>query len=141
MRNYVIAAAFAALAVLYVVMDLSLGHWGSVAALGFIALLFVGHGIAARLIALQRLLNREAVVMSAVLESLTTPQWRVGYDPDTTHTVCCCDDDTAMCGLDVRDLPWTEGNDQCVVCEDIWPDEAGPDNPCPRCGCEGCDDA
>lgn len=54
---------------------------------------------------------------------------------ELAHLVCCCDDDTAMCGLDVTDEPWCVADDQeCVVCRDLWPD----DTPCPRCGCTDC---
>lgn len=75
--------------------------------------------------------------MSLLLESLQRTQWREGFDPDTHHFVCCCDEDTAMCGEDVTELPWVDDLtdvDVCVVCDDLWAD----DSPCPRCGCVTC---
>lgn len=49
------------------------------------------------------------------------------------HVVCQCDEDTALCGLDVSDIPYTvdfipEDDIVCVVCEDL------AQRPCERCG-------
>jgi hypothetical protein len=51
------------------------------------------------------------------------------------HYVCHCDDDVALCGLDVSALEFVvdgEYNDApCSLCYIVWED----DQPCPRCGC------
>lgn len=49
---------------------------------------------------------------------------------DTTHVVCC-DENTALCGLDMTHVPWTSPDEDttCVVCADL--DEQGY---CPTCG-------
>lgn len=55
---------------------------------------------------------------------------------DTTHLFCPCDENLALCGLDLSDhetLPveeWTD--DVCIVCNDI----ITKLNACPRCGSE-----
>lgn len=45
------------------------------------------------------------------------------FDPDIAHLVCCDDDlgHVALCGTDVRDLPWGGGPEEtdCVVCVDL----------------------
>lgn len=50
--------------------------------------------------------------------------------PSIEHTVCC-DQNTALCGLDVTDEPWTRdapGQRECPGCA------AAAGVPCPRCG-------
>ena len=51
------------------------------------------------------------------------------HEDDLVHAVCDCDPDTARCGTDVTDQPWTEDlATSCVVCVDLeW-------RPCERCG-------
>lgn len=49
-------------------------------------------------------------------------------EDEICHLVCDCDENTARCGMDVTDHPWTplDVND-CVVCDDL--------PPCEVCGC------
>lgn len=51
-------------------------------------------------------------------------------ESDLSHTVCECDENAALCGLDVTEFPWDDDEDspECVVCEDL------DDQPCERCG-------
>lgn len=57
-----------------------------------------------------------------------------GHDDDLHH-VTCCDDDIAMCGLDVTDVPWGDGEGEvlCPLCA-IAEEE---DLACPVPGCPG----
>lgn len=50
-------------------------------------------------------------------------------DTDLIHSVCECDENVALCGLDMTGHDWLpEGTTTCVVCYDL--DEL----PCSRCG-------
>lgn len=55
-----------------------------------------------------------------------------GDGEDLSHAVCGCDEDTALCGTDVSDVPWAADgqapSNPCVVCVDL------AELPCPRCG-------
>jgi hypothetical protein len=57
-------------------------------------------------------------------------------DSDIVHFVCNCDEDTALCGIDVSEADETDSlEDTCVVCVDL------NEFPCPRCGyLPPCDD-
>lgn len=48
-------------------------------------------------------------------------------EDDLLHWVCC-DDDTAICGLDVANEPWSSGGPMCPLC--VLADEEA----CPACG-------
>jgi hypothetical protein len=51
-------------------------------------------------------------------------------DPDTLDLVCCCDENIALCGEDVREVPWSEDEERpCPICFTV------EDVPCARCGC------
>lgn len=68
------------------------------------------------------------------IETLTPPQAGAQQgQPDVFHTTCCEDDDLALCGLDVSDLPFTDGEDEqnCIVCEDLYLNHPSD---CPRFG-------
>lgn len=49
--------------------------------------------------------------------------WTADVDDDSgdemVHTVCCVDDDTALCSTDVSDQPWSGSATSCVVCCDL----------------------
>ncbi|WP_432112827.1 hypothetical protein [Streptomyces sp. S1] len=63
--------------------------------------------------------------MTTVPAPTATPP--AALDTDITHIVCC-DDDTALCGLDVSGFRWHQGGEDCVVCLDL----RGPCGPnCP----------
>lgn len=47
---------------------------------------------------------------------------------DLTHVACDCSPDTALCGVNVSDCEWTDGEAGCVVCADL------QYVPCPQCG-------
>jgi hypothetical protein len=49
---------------------------------------------------------------------------------DLRHVVCC-DDDVALCGLDVSGDDWSGEGPVCVPCEIEW--KTGP--PCPAADC------
>ncbi|MFJ2004761.1 hypothetical protein [Streptomyces chartreusis] len=53
------------------------------------------------------------------------------HGQDLDHVVCC-DEDTALCGVDVSDAVWGAGlpdlTVMCVVCRDL------AVKPCQRCG-------
>ena len=36
-------------------------------------------------------------------------------DDDLIHLVCC-DNNTALCGVDVSDASWVDGDNECVPC-------------------------
>jgi hypothetical protein len=56
---------------------------------------------------------------------------RTREDPPDIFHMLCCEENIAMCGTDVTDLPDTDGTgeQQCVVCVEL--DEGN----CPKCGC------
>ena len=64
--------------------------------------------------------------MTAALLSTETGNG-AGTD-DLDHIVCDCDEDRALCGLDVSTSPWSDGGLDCVVCAEL------DDLPCERCG-------
>lgn len=39
-----------------------------------------------------------------------------GVDEEEVHAVCC-DPNTALCGLDVTDMEWGDGEQVCHACE------------------------
>jgi len=68
------------------------------------------------------------------VKTLTAPEStsQLLGDTGTVHVVHC-DENTALCGLDVTHVPWVSDDEEttCVVCEDL--DEQGY---CPVCGGE-----
>jgi hypothetical protein len=53
---------------------------------------------------------------------------------DPIHLVCCCDQNLALCGEDVSDVPWADDYDQpCPLC--CFAFEA--EERCGHCGCAG----
>lgn len=58
----------------------------------------------------------------------------VSTDPDDLAHRCCCDDDVALCGWDLRgavDLDEDDDSRDCPLCEAAYEDEM----PCPVAGC------
>ena len=55
-------------------------------------------------------------------------------DPDIYH-LTCCSEDVAMCGKDVSDAEWADGDDgtMCPLCRLVAEDGL----PCPVKGCTG----
>ena len=56
----------------------------------------------------------------------------VGSGDNLDHVFCYCNEDLALCGLDLQGVPMavvepTPG-ELCVVCDDLW------GKPCGRCG-------
>lgn len=51
-------------------------------------------------------------------------------DASNMSHIVCCDDDIALCGIDVSDTPWRDDDFEveCVVCAEL------EDYDCPKCG-------
>lgn len=44
-------------------------------------------------------------------------------DDDLDHLVCCRDENTSICSLDLTNVEWAVGDEDvtmCVVCDDLW---------------------
>ena len=50
------------------------------------------------------------------------------YEDDETHYVCWCDEDVALCGMNVANRPYTDKEISCVVCA------AMDETICSKCG-------
>lgn len=62
------------------------------------------------------------------LQLLEEPITCAPGDSETVHIFCPCSPDMALCGEDLSDVPFDDGDDVCVVCADL--DRL----PCERCG-------
>lgn len=67
----------------------------------------------------------------AQVEVLVLPT-RVGSDADRNHYFCC-DEDVAMCGVDLSGVPFTDDEVDCRPCRYVFLEGL----PCPVPGCPG----
>ncbi|MCX5537831.1 hypothetical protein OG785_45575 [Streptomyces sp. NBC_00006] len=63
--------------------------------------------------------------------TLTAPAASTGPSVgDETVHLYCCDENRAICGVDLTDMPEVDEDENCVVCIDL------EETPCPDCGWE-----
>lgn len=71
--------------------------------------------------------------MTAMLDEQAAPQ---AHDIDeVNHIICHCDENTALCGGDVTDVPWRDDGVEpvCEPCDQISDDRTCCGADCPVC--------